>query len=267
VQARKAWFSTAVLTDQTKHKLYNEYHQLDHQPENRALRGVIHGDRWVRTRACVDASTGDDPRFAATHYLVHYLFREPLDQSLQEWNELAVLSHQLGRFTANRYVTRPFRGFFVPVKTYRAAGVKLSDDAIPLAPSRGIYVSVSEVIGRDRGELEDVFAWYDETLIPTLLECRGATGAMSFVDDPGITRHPDGSELPARNLPLRIDLFYLEGDPLSFAAEVRARTPEWRVDGVSRDRASVDRTLFSGPMLTIRPWEWDWFEDMTDGKP
>ena len=50
-----AYFSFAEITDRTRHHEFNEYHQLDHRPENLALPGVIFGERWVRTPDCAQA--------------------------------------------------------------------------------------------------------------------------------------------------------------------------------------------------------------------
>ena len=64
-----AFFSFPEVLDPARHRDYNAWHQLDHLPENRALRGVLHGERWVRTPACRAASAGlglpDDPTLGA----------------------------------------------------------------------------------------------------------------------------------------------------------------------------------------------------------
>ena len=43
------FFSFAALDDPgpDHHRRYNEWHQLDHRPENLALPGVAWGDRWA----------------------------------------------------------------------------------------------------------------------------------------------------------------------------------------------------------------------------
>ena len=50
--ARKAFFSFTGINDPAKHRDYNEWHQLDHRPENLALPGVVWGERWVHSPDC-----------------------------------------------------------------------------------------------------------------------------------------------------------------------------------------------------------------------
>src|SRR6185295_15252667 len=75
--AAKVFFSFAEITDPSKHRAYNEWHHLDHRPENLLLPGVIWGERWVRTPDCMEASIVSDPRFAAFHYMNLYWFDAP----------------------------------------------------------------------------------------------------------------------------------------------------------------------------------------------
>ena len=48
-----AFFSFSAISDPSMHRAYSQWRQLDHLPENRALDGVIFGERWVRTPRCV----------------------------------------------------------------------------------------------------------------------------------------------------------------------------------------------------------------------
>ena len=48
--SERAFFSFIELTDPDRHREYNEWHQLDHRPENLLLPGVAWGDRWARRR-------------------------------------------------------------------------------------------------------------------------------------------------------------------------------------------------------------------------
>ena len=49
------FFSFTEITDPSEHRAYNEWHQLDHMPEQLPLRGVAYGARWVSTPACTGA--------------------------------------------------------------------------------------------------------------------------------------------------------------------------------------------------------------------
>ena len=46
------FFSFTEITDPSEHRSYNEWHQLDHMPEQYPLPGVVFGQRWVSTPAC-----------------------------------------------------------------------------------------------------------------------------------------------------------------------------------------------------------------------
>ena len=63
--SERAFFSFIELTDPEQHREYNEWHQLDHRPENLLLPGVAWGDRWARRRDR-DPSTSADGELAGT---------------------------------------------------------------------------------------------------------------------------------------------------------------------------------------------------------
>ena len=43
-------------------------------------------------------------------------------------------------------------------------------------------------------------------------------------------------------------------------ADMRARVPKWRTAGRLRDNSRSMRNLYLGPLRTIIPWQWDWFD-------
>ena len=90
--ARKAFFSFTGITDKAKHRAYNEWHQLDHRPENLALPGVVWGERWVHSPDCAARATYGGTAVDATHYINLYWYREPYAESIKEWQDL-VLEH------------------------------------------------------------------------------------------------------------------------------------------------------------------------------
>ena len=51
-KVRIGFFSFTEITDPAEHRSYNEWHQLDHMPEQFPLPGVVFGQRWVSTPAC-----------------------------------------------------------------------------------------------------------------------------------------------------------------------------------------------------------------------
>ena len=59
-KVRLGFFSFTEITDPSEHRSYNEWHQLDHMPEQYPLPGVVFGQRWVSTPACRRARAYDD---------------------------------------------------------------------------------------------------------------------------------------------------------------------------------------------------------------
>ena len=54
-KVKAGFFSFTEVTDPKEHRAYNEWHQLDHLPEQFPLRGIAFGQRWVSTPACAAA--------------------------------------------------------------------------------------------------------------------------------------------------------------------------------------------------------------------
>ena len=46
MKAAFGFFSFTEVTDPAEHRAYNEWHQLDHLPEQFPLPGVVYGQRW-----------------------------------------------------------------------------------------------------------------------------------------------------------------------------------------------------------------------------
>ena len=55
------FFSFTEITDPAEHHAYNEWHQLDHLPEQFPLAGIVYGQRWVSTPACRAARAVSEP--------------------------------------------------------------------------------------------------------------------------------------------------------------------------------------------------------------
>ena len=45
------FFSFTEITDPNEHHSYNEWHMLDHMPEQYPIAGIAYGQRWVSTPA------------------------------------------------------------------------------------------------------------------------------------------------------------------------------------------------------------------------
>ena len=250
--AARAFFSVMGVTDPTKHRTYNEYHQLDHRPENLLLPGVAWGDRWVRSPDCAAASAGSDRNFDDSHYMAMYFLREPLERNTQEWVALGEHGYQWGRRPDLAWRKNHFQNFMRPVKGYAAPRVLVSPDALPFRPVRGIHFTLSHFAAKDSAA-HDIFAWYDRVRIPDLLTCHGVAGAWTFVSE-------DVYAMGSTAAPKRITMLYLDEDPIAVLDAIQAKETAWRAAGRSRDTSGAEDIRYATPYRTIVPWEWDWFD-------
>ena len=150
--ATRVYFSLSEITDPTKHRDHNEWHQLDHQPENLLLPGVALGSRWVRSPDCAALSTGTAASYMAAHYGIMYWFREPMAETLDDFFELSERSFQWGRSPQIGWTRRPMRGFFAPLKGYVAPRVRVSVEALPYRPVKAVLIKLSNLRGSERSE-------------------------------------------------------------------------------------------------------------------
>ena len=252
-----AFFSFAEITDPAKHHEFNEYHQLDHRPENLALPGVIFGERWVRSPDCAAALPGLGTAFDAVQYMTMYWLRQPVEASRLEWLDLGTTATHLGRRPDLGWSQRPLVGAFVPLKGYVTPRVLISAEALPFRPGRGLYVTVSR-LGPDLAAAERLARFYDRVGIPDLLACAGVTGAWTFVSESAFPAHRSPIADPGLG-DLRIHVYFLDQDPVAFATELAARQPEWTAAGRVPDDPGAETPLFTAVLKTIVPWEWDWF--------
>lgn len=243
----RAFFSFATVPDRSAHRPYNAWHQLDHRPENLALLGVAHGDRWVRTPACA-ALVPTPHALEATQYLNMYWFRPPWRRSIEEWNDLAQRSIHWGRRYDLDVADRLFIGFFRPVKGYVSRRVLVSEDALPFRPVYGIHVALTRLTGTAR-QYQDVAGWADREVVPSLVALDGVAGAWTFVSDPSIPP-PIGQTVP-ENVILRI--LYLDRPPSAVAPLMSPSARE-------HPAPQIEDRLFEGFFETITPWSWDWFD-------
>ena len=259
--SRKAFFSFVELTDSTKHGQYNEYHQLDHRPANLALPSVVWGDRWVRTPDCTDASGAARAPLDRVQYVAMYWFAEPVDESIKEWRELGERAFQWGRKPDTDWSRREV-GYFVPLKGYVNPRVRISEDALPFRPVRGVHVRVSLISEPHSSATEEMYSWYDRVHIPDLVSCAGVAGAWTFYSEWNTLLADDERRVPGG---ARVTLLYLDGDPLEFVAAREQRMAEWEAAGRLLDTAPMETVLLDSPLLDIRPWEWSWFDPQGTG--
>lgn len=247
-----AFFSFVQLTDPSFHRAYNEWHQLDHRPENLALDGVAWGDRWRNLDEYADVTEGER-EFTDANYVAMYWFRPPVDQAVAEWDALGEASFQWGRGPLIPAVKRPLLAFFKPVKGYTAPRALVSPEVLPYRPNQGLHVTVIRNDEPHSGEVHAAYTREDRELIPALLELDGVAGVWTFSYS-----HPQRhTSLPFDASPdqpqgsLRIRLVYLEEDPAIVTPKIR--DIERSLDILAPGQSVV----FSGPVKTIVPWQ-DW---------
>lgn len=254
--AKKTFFSVMGVTDPTRHREYNEYHQLDHRPENLLLPGVAWGDRWVRSPDCVPASKGSDRNFDDAHYVAMYWLYEPLQQSLKQWTDLGELAWQWGRRPDMPWRKNHFQKFMDPLKGYVAPRVLVSHEALVYRPVRGMHFTLSRFRKHD-AEVHETLKWYDRVRFPDLLSCRGVAGAWSFVTEDLLKPDRDTTSSYDDASWTRVTLLYLDEDPLDVMADIQRHDRANKAR--TRDTSAVEDVLFATPLRTIVPWQWDWF--------
>lgn len=267
--ATRAYLSFSEITDPTKHRDHNEWHQMDHRPENLAQPGIAWGDRWVRSPDCAAASLVVDPAYAAAQYAIMYWFREPLAPTFDDWFGLSERSFQWGRSPQIGWTRRPLRSLFAPLRGYVAQHVPIDADALVFRPVRGVFMRISRMRHHDAAA-QDMHRWFDQVRIPDMLACQGVAGAWSFTSaeafpsvrvEAGLPQWRWADSASRAGVPeiLRLQLYFLEADPLDFMADLAAREAKWRRAGRSRDTSDTEEVVFAGPFRRILPWEWDWF--------
>lgn len=258
----RAFFSFSRVSDPTKHRAYGEWHALDHGPQNYALPGVIFGTRWVRTPDCKAVSpalTPFDPPEAAiqpedSQYCTMYWFRDPIEQSLSEWNALAARSFNFGQRPEIGWTQR-WLDFWVPIRGYVADHVLVEPDVLPFRPMAGVHIEVLDVSGINTDVTERLH-WYDKVGFPSTLGLPGVAGIWTFTS---VATFSGNHAAPEPNQTRRLHLTFLDQDPVTVAEQMVAlhNSDAWvapSVHGVDEARR------FSGPLRTIVPGAWDWFD-------
>jgi hypothetical protein len=237
------------------HRRYNQWHQLDHRPENLALPGVAWGDRWARTVDCRAASTGHADQ-ADTDYVAMYWFRPPVEESIRQWEQLGADSFEWGRGPLIPGVRRTLLAFFRPVKGYAAASALVSPDVIPYRPNRGLHLTMTRFDAPLGLDTHENHRWEDRALMPALLDVPGVAGAWTFSldhhQDNGLRLRSQVGAEPRGGL--RIRLLYLDDDPVVTIARIRDRVAE---AGADVPEATVGDVVISTPLRAIIPWQ-DW---------
>jgi hypothetical protein len=186
------FFSFTEVTDPSEHRSYNEWHQLDHMPEQFPLPGVVYGQRWVSTPACRAGRTASEPLLDPIHYVTLYLLADPVEETLREFRQLGKDLYAAGRFHQHRHAH--LSGPFERRAAAAAERVLISAEAVPYRPHHGIHVVVRD--GEPADDVEELCAK------------PGVAGAWSFSDD---TRS--------------VTVAWLDDDPLAVAPHLPSSEP------------------------------------------
>jgi len=228
---RIGFFSFTEITDPGEHHSYNEWHQLDHMPEQYPLDGIAFGQRWVSTPACRAARAVSEEPLDSIHYMTLYLMTEPVERTLREFMQLGRDLHAVGRFHLHRRAR--LSGPFAFGSAAASARVLISAEAVPYRPNLGVYVEVDErAPDADTAATEAA----DDRHLAALCAEPGVAGAWMFADEQR-----------------RVTVSWLDAPPLAMADRLAPI--------VARHRAESDgRALFAGPLEAITPWQWTWFD-------
>ena len=242
-KVRVGFFSFTEITDPAAHRSYNEWHQLDHLPEQYPIPGIAWGQRWVSTPACRQARAVSAGPLDPIHYLTLYLMTDPVDETLDTFARLGRRLHEVGRFHQERRSL--LSGPFDVVDAAASSRVLVSAQAVPFRPVTGVYVLVEQLA--DDADPSVLRARRDAG---ALLEVPGVAGMWCFAAD---GPRPGTRWQPGRR---RVTVCYLDAAPLDVAGAL-----DRVLLGPLHEQGDGDlEPILAGPFEAITPWRWDWFD-------
>jgi hypothetical protein len=245
-KVKVGFFSFTEITDPSAHRAYNEWHQLDHMPEQFPIPGIVYGQRWVSTPACRDARAVDEDPLRAVHYMTLYLMTDPVDRTLRDFMELGQQLRALGRFFDQRRAA--LSGPLQWLDAHAAPRVLVHPEAVPYRPNRGVYVIVEEPLADADRDAED--AWIrslHEQWVDRVCALPDVAGVWQFASSPAL----QGAGWSGGRR--RITVCYLDGAPLDAAVCIGPLLAD-------RWRDAPVRPVLAGPLETVVPYQWDWFD-------
>lgn len=235
-KVRIGFFSFTEVTDPSAHHAYNQWHQLDHLPEQMPLPGLVSGNRWVCTPACREARAACSELLAPVHYMTLYLMAEPLGPTLEAFAALGGRLRQEGRFFGPR--RSHLSGPFDVVGAFAARRVQVSAAAVAFRPTTGVYVTVED------GDADDGDWRQPRAADGELCGVDGVAGVWVFAaSEAAAPRWRPGRR--------RVTVCYLDDDPLAVAGTL--------AEVVTAPGRHHGQLVYAGPFETITPWHWDWF--------
>jgi hypothetical protein len=222
---------------------YLKWHQLDHMPQQWEIPGMVVGQRWVSTPECRAARAVQTERFVATNHVMHYLWGEPLVQSIDDFFTLGPHLAKIGRF--------PYRlpavmlGGFDLAAMHADPTPPVTPAVLPFRPNAGMYL-VLEAPADGPGPTT-----WSEADTAALLAVDGVAGFWHFTPGSVRTDRFDPNCYSAT-------VCYLDDDPVATAG---------RLDPVLADRWARDAItpVFAAPFAALRPWAWAWEQHTQPG--
>ncbi|MFS3130761.1 hypothetical protein ACLM5J_20325 [Nocardioides sp. Bht2] len=259
---RVGFLSLAKARDPKLHRAINEWHQLDHRPENLALEGVAHGERFVQTpklAATAHARGG----FEDFDYATLYWLDAPEGRAIEVWSEFAEQSFREGRRPDVDLVDRPYMDFFRVAGYLPAPGSRLNTRALHFLPGTGVVI-IARALPADAGRsaLGRHHAWELDTVLPALANVPGYAAGWVLQNDSTLAptewsmREAAAVHDPAAEI-IRLTWIITEVDQPGTVLERILET----LGQVPESDAMLGETVFLGAAETITPWNWSWFDD------
>lgn len=220
---------------------FNFWYDSDHVPENRALPGIFHAQRYVATPELMALRMDGTLEENGAKYLSVYF----AEIELQETKEyMALLSKRLrekNRFPS--YFHGVYRGNYGLDFYATRQDLIIDPGAVPVMPHNGIYLTLDELNGSD--DEKSVLDYYEKDEVPFMLGCPGVAAAFRFrCLEPPYLNHV-------------LHFFFLDGDPASAAGAIRKRLSEQGMTEELNVLAGKARRMFAGPYRTIIPMQHD----------
>jgi hypothetical protein len=221
---------------------YLAWHLYDHLPEQYQIGGIVQGQRWITSSACLAARSRAADSWGTVRHVVQYLMGEPVEETLEEFYDLARQLDALGRMRP-----RPPSRFQcgLPLLGAQASPrVLVSPEVVPFRPNLGIYLVLEEIT--DRGTIGEHMRWMHEEHLPAVLAAPGVAGMWLF----GTTGDYEHERFARGNF--RLSVCYLDGEPAQVAPDLaRLWERAW-------DRGPL-RPLLAAPFESVISHDWDRF--------